>query len=260
MKIHFLRHATFLLEIGKVKLLIDPMLSAKSAMDPAPMAANSIRIPMTEFPLSEAQLINEIALLDAVIVTHTHRDHWDSKAQELLDKKLPLICQPGDETTFQNQGFEKIIPVEDTIEFKGIKIYRTGGQHGTGEIGQMMGQVSGFVLEYDSNKLYIAGDTIWCSEVEQALEEFTPDYVVVNAGAAQFVKGDPITMTASDVVKVCRTISSAQVIAVHMEAVNHCYLRRNDLSRKLLEEGLQQRCFVPEDGESINLQRVHIQH
>jgi hypothetical protein len=33
--------------------------------------------------------------------------------------------------------------------------------------------------------LYIAGDTIFCKEVKDALDNYKPDIVVVNAGAAQ---------------------------------------------------------------------------
>ena len=174
----------------------------------------------------------------------------------MLPKSLPIICQPGDEGTFQNQGFENIIPVEDKTDFKGLQIYRTGGQHGTGKIGRMMGQVSGFVLEYNLTKIYIAGDTTWCPQVEEALEKFTPDYVVVNAGAAQFVKGDPSTMTTADVMQVCKKIPSAQIITVHMEAVNHCYLRRNELRKMVLQEKLQDSCLIPEEGEIIYLKNV----
>ena len=43
---------------------------------------------------------------------------------------------------------------------------RTGGQHGTGEIAEMLAPVSGFVLRADGEPtVYVAGDTIWCDEV-----------------------------------------------------------------------------------------------
>ena len=157
MKIHFLRHATFLLEIGNVKLLVDPMLSAKEAMDPVGNAANTLRIPMVDLPLDEAALKKMLTPLDGVIVTHTHRDHWDVRAQELIDKHTPLIIQPADEVAIRQQGFTSVYPVNSLLDFQGIKIYRTGGQHGTGEIGLKMGHVSGFVLEHDGKRLYVAG-------------------------------------------------------------------------------------------------------
>lgn len=253
MKIHFLRHATFLLEAGGVKILIDPMLSAKDDMDPVGNAATTDRIPMVGLPLNDRALETLLQGLDAVAVTHTHRDHWDVRAKELLAKNIPLICQPSDTDAIAAAGFTNLLPVEQFILFKGLKIYRTGGQHGTGEIGAKMGKVSGFVIEYNAQRLYVAGDTIWCTAVADALKEHAPDFIVVNAGAAQFLQGDPITMSGSDVVMVCQQAPKATVIAVHMETVNHCLLKRKDLQKILDEKKLTHQCRIPRDGEVLTL-------
>ncbi len=108
-----------------------------------------------------------------------------------------------------------------------------------------MGAVSGFVLAAAGEPtLYIAGDTIWCEEVRTALEQHQPDDVVVNAGAAQLAEGDPITMTAGEVIETARFAPDARVVAVHMEAINHCLLTRAELEAADLVE----RVLVPVDG------------
>ena len=138
------------------------------------------------------------------------------------------------------------------MEWRGIRLARTGGRHGTGEIGAQMAPVSGFVVSAEgSPSLYVAGDTIWCPEVEEALRAHRPDVVVVNAGAARFLEGDPITMTASDVAEVCRAAPGARVIAVHMEAINHCLLTRRELAEELDAEGLGEKVEIPADGETL---------
>ncbi|HEY5824496.1 MAG TPA: MBL fold metallo-hydrolase [Cyclobacteriaceae bacterium] len=253
MKIHFLRHATLILEVNGLRILVDPMLAAKGAMDPVKITRNTNRIPLTDLSITDDQLKKELETIDAVIVSHTHRDHWDDKARELLNKKISIICQPTDVDALKGQAFENLLPVDSSIEFKGLKIYRTDGQHGTGEIGLKMGNVSGFVIEYKKEKIYIAGDTIWCSEVEQALNTHKPNITVVNAGAAQFDQGDPITMTAEDVVKVCQTLPSTKVIVVHMETINHCDLTREQLQKILTTNKVQKQCLIPKDGEWVSL-------
>ena len=75
--------------------------------------------------------------------------------------------------------------------------------------------------------------------------------IVVNAGAARFLEGDPITMTADDVVAVARHAPDARVVAVHMEAINHCGLTRSELRARLRAEGLEGRVTVPEDGAEV---------
>jgi L-ascorbate metabolism protein UlaG (beta-lactamase superfamily) len=99
--------------------------------------------------------------------------------------------------------------------------------------------------------LYIAGDTIWCAEVAAALEAHQPDITVLNAGAAQFLTGDPITMTAGDVIQVCDALPSTRIVAVHMEAINHCLLTRADLREQLRAAGKLDRVSIPQDGETL---------
>lgn len=252
MEIQLLRHATLLLEIGGQRLLVDPMLSRAGELDPIPNSGDDRRIPLVDLPLDDAALELLLGRVDAVLVTHTHRDHWDSRAAELLDKSRPLFCQPPDIAALAQSGFQDIRPVDQPLGWCGLGLDRTGGQHGTGEIGRLMAPVSGFVLQASGEPtLYIAGDTIWCPEVAEALRTYRPDVVVLNAGAAQFLTGGPITMTAEDVAAVCRAAPQAQVVAVHMEVVSHCKLTREALHRALAAAGQEARVLIPADGERI---------
>ena len=253
MKIHFLRHATLTVTINNQTLLVDPMLSPAQAMEPIANAGNNWRIPMVDLPLTEAQLQTLLQEIDAVLVTHTHRDHWDAYAQQLLPKHLPIFCQPEDQASIAGAGFSHVQAVTEPLVWQGIQISRTGGQHGTGELGKKMGPVSGFVLKSkDTPSLYIAGDSVWCPEVEQALAQFVPEVVVLNAGAATYATGGgPITMNDDDVCRVCRAVPEAQIVAVHMETINHCRLTRAALRARIEAENLAQQVLIPNDGDVL---------
>jgi L-ascorbate metabolism protein UlaG (beta-lactamase superfamily) len=255
MQVHFLRHATSLITIQGLNLLLDPMLSPAGAMDAIANAASDARFPLVGLPLGDGELEDMLKDIDAALVTHLHRDHWDSRALELLSKDVPVFCQPVDEAAIKEQGFTSVMPVSTMLEWRGIRLHRTRGRHGKGEIGQKMGAVSGFVLRADREPtLYIAGDTIWCEDVEDALRTYQPDAVILNAGGAQFLMGDPITMTADDVIRVCRALVDASVIAVHMDTVNHCLVTRAMLRDTLREAGLEGQVHIPADGEKIPLE------
>lgn len=248
MKIQLLRSATLLITINNKKLLVDPMLSKAGEMSSIDNSPNSYRNPLVEL-VAPMNFLQEI---DAILLTHTHRDHFDDAAKIQLPKNRPIFCQPEDEDMLKKSGFLQIRPVNDVINWEGIMITRTGGQHGTGEIALQMAPVSGYVLKTESEPtLYIAGDTIYCKEVDTILTREQPTLVVVNAGGARFNIGDPIIMTEDDVAKVCRKAPQAKIVAVHMEAINHCVLSRADLLNHLEQEKLSHQVFIPMDGEIL---------
>lgn len=253
-RIRFIRHATFVFEMGGLKIMVDPMLAPAGAAEPVANTPNQRRNPLVDLPLGEGETRALLEEIDAVLVTHTHNDHWDAEARGLIHERTRILCQPEDENGIRDAGFERVTPIGDELEWRGLRLIRTGGRHGTGEIGRRMAPVSGFVVENEGSPgLYIAGDTIWCPEVEQALSTHDPEVVVVNAGAARFLEGDPITMTAEDVVMVCRALPEARVVAVHMEAINHCLLTRAELEEELRRESLAERVKIPADGETFRV-------
>jgi L-ascorbate metabolism protein UlaG (beta-lactamase superfamily) len=251
MQIHFLRHATLILKLPGAQILVDPMLSPAEAMEPVRNAVNQKRIPMVGLPLSDVELNAMLSSITGVVVSHIHRDHWDQRSIELLPKALPILCQPQDESTIRAAGFKEVTPIQKDNEllWQGMAFHRTGGQHGLGELGKRMGPVSGFVVRAKGEPtVYIAGDTVWCPQVANALETFAPDIVILNAGEARFLTSKPITMNAADVSAVCRARPSARVVAIHMETVNHCVLTRDGLSRALEKQKLVEQVLIPADG------------
>lgn len=246
MKIQHIRNATLWMEYGGSTFLIDPMLSEQGVNPPIFNTENDRRNPLVSLPGSVEKWLNP----NAIIVTHLHQDHWDAAAISLLPHNLPLLCQEGDRDTLVEQGFENVSEITDKLTFQGVTIARTSGQHGTGEIGKLMGKVSGFVFQAENEPVvYVAGDTIWCDEVKTALDAFNPEMTIVNAGGAQFLTGGHITMNEQDVVDLCEYAPSTKVIAVHMDAINHCLVTRDKLKAHLEKEELLDRVQLPEDGE-----------
>jgi len=246
-----IRHATLVVEAAGERVLVDPMLDPAGARGPVADTPNDRRNPLVELP-EPAEVA--ASRLTAVAITHMHEDHLDDTAVALLDKALPVLCQPPDEDTLRGRGFGDVRPVAPTLQIGRIAVARTDGRHGTGELAEQLGPVSGFVFRVPGEPVaYVAGDTVYCEEVEAALDEHRPDVVVVNAGGARFNHGDPITMTAGDVVAVARRAPDALVVAVHLEAINHCIETRADLRERIHAQGLEDRVTVPEDGSAVAL-------
>ncbi|WPC44360.1 MBL fold metallo-hydrolase [Clostridium sp. JS66] len=249
MKIQLIRHATIRLTINNKVILVDPVLSKKGEMDCIPNVSNKNKNPLVELPIDA----NIITKTDAVLLTHMHSDHFDETAVRLIPKDIPIFCQAEDEIKVKEKGFQCINAIEKVCSWNDITFKRVGGQHGKGETAKEMGTVSGYVIETKNEpSLYITGDTVWCSEVEQALEDYVPEVIISFAGAAQMTEGGiPITMDKEDILNICNKTPNSKVIVVHMEAWNHCMLTRKKLRNFLKDNLLLTQVFIPEDGDCI---------
>jgi len=245
MRLRLIRHATLLVRLAERTVLVDPMLDPAGARPPVGNTPNQVPNPLVELPEPAAVIVQRLA---GIVVTHLHRDHLDDKGIELSPKDVPLFCAPGDAAALRGHGFADVRPVDDAAEWDGVRVVRTDGVHGE------LGPSPGFVLSAEGEgSIYVAGDTIWCDEVRAAIDEHTPDVIVVNASGARFLDGDPIVMTTDDVVAVARHAPGTRVVAVHLEAINHCLQTRADLHQRLHEEGLTDQVTVPEDGAQVPL-------
>ncbi|MFJ5760507.1 MBL fold metallo-hydrolase [Neobacillus sp. NPDC093182] len=252
MNIHQIRNATMVVEYAGKKFLIDPMLSEKGTYAPFPNSPRQDQNnPLVSLPTSINNIIQNI---DAVIVTHLHLDHWDDAAKEALPKDIKLFSQnEEDAAEIRNAGFQNVeVLKEDTI-FEGIQLIKTKGEHGRGEILKLAGQVCGVIIKHPSEKtLYVAGDTVWYDAVQEVIDTHKPEIIVVNAGDNQFFEGGSLVMGKDDVYKVYKAAPNAKIIAVHMEAVNHWALSREELKSFINEKGISSIVLVPEDGEAYS--------
>ena len=173
-----------------------------------------------------------MAGVDLCIVTHLHQDHFDDTAAATLPRDLPILTQPESADALSARGFTNVRTSHDAIAM-------TRGRHGSGDVADALGPVSGWVVD----DVYVAGDTVWCDEVRDALERHRPRVAVLNGSGAHFVGGDPIVMDAGDVRRV-REATKGEVVVVHLEAINHC-LEPRAAYREI--DGVR----VPGDGETI---------
>lgn len=232
-----MRSATLIVELANARILVDPMLDDAGARPAIEGTRNPVPNPTVPLPFPADEVVRR---LDAVIVTHRHRDHLDTRGEELLPRDVPVFCQPQDADALRELGVDAR-PVDSELDWNGIRMTRTPARHGSGRIAELLAPVSGFVLD----DLYLAGDTVWYEAVEETIARHRPQVAVVNAGGAEFEEGGLIVMGIDDVREVAARVPT--VVAAHMEALNHCYLTRAALRAALPS------VLVPNDGETLEL-------
>ncbi|WP_444815191.1 MBL fold metallo-hydrolase [Stutzerimonas frequens] len=253
-----IRNATVKISYADTTFLVDPMLAKKGSYPGFEGTYRSeLRNPLVELPMPTQEIL---AGVDAIIVTHTHLDHWDDAAQKLLPKNLPLFVQnESDAKIIRDQGFKDVRILEDGTEFGGVTLSKTGGQHGTdkmyanAQLAEFLGEAMGVVFQARGQKtMYLIGDTIWRDEVDQALAQYSPEVVVVNAGYARVTGYEgAIIMGKEDLVRAAQAVPDARIVATHMDAINHMGQTRQDLAAYAAEKGIQDRLDIPEDGAVV---------
>lgn len=255
MKIHHIRNATMVLETNDIVILIDPMLGAKGTAGPpfTLFRFKPKRNPIVDLPVNAMDIVNKTT---HCLITHLHPDHLDKVGEQFLkDNNIPVICSVKDEKELKKRGLNVTQTVDywKRSDFLNGKIEGIPARHGYGFVAKPMGNVMGYYIELpNENSIYLSSDTIYTEDVDKALKTYRPDISVVAAGTAQLDIFQPLLMRVNDVVKFTKN-APGQVIANHLEAVNHCPTKRTDLRQRFKTEGLGDKTFVPEDGDVLEM-------
>ena len=154
-----------------------------------------------------------------------------------LPKDIRYYVQPQDKATVEQDGFTRVEVIEDKTTVEDMAIHRVSGHHGFGKIGEMMGPVSGYVLTAEGcPTVYIMGDCKW----EDCIRDKVDGCIIPDeAEVMQMLDELPLQI---------------KLIAVHMDAIDHCQTTREILRNEAWHHGADMnRLIIPEDGETINL-------
>lgn len=149
MRVTWLGHASVLMEVGGVRFLTDPLLRGR-------LGHLTRRAP----PVDPATLRR----IDAILLSHVHRDHLDLPSLRRLPRETPVIGPPG---------AARLIPDREVIELaagaetkvEGVAVRATPAVHEVRRGGRAVAAV-GFIVE----RAYFAGDT----DLFPGMESLTP--------------------------------------------------------------------------------------
>lgn len=254
MKITQIRNATIVIHYENEVILVDPMLAPKGAIPPLKyLTTTRTRNPTAPLPDNTDKLLDSVT---ACLITHCqkgHFDHLDKAATKWLRQhQIPVYCSDKDARFLARKGLNvQSLSTEQTNPFLDGTINLTPCVHGEGIIGRLMEHGHGFLIKQANEpSLYITGDTLLTDDVRHCITSEQPEWIVLPAGGAQFDVGGHIIMGIEEVLEVS-TLSKGNIVANHLEALDHCPVTRRQLMDSVKEQLLTDKVHIPLDGATI---------
>jgi len=252
MKIQHIRNACMIIHYNEHRILVDPCLNPKGSLPPYTLFRKRPQLnPIVDLPPNSESALSQIT---CGLITHCrygHFDHLDKSGIRLLvQKQVPVYCNHLDDPYLRQRHINTIpLKINQRNEFLTGSITSFPTVHGYGLIGKFMGHGAGYFIKLSGDKtIYISGDTVMTQTIRHVLNDLRPHISILNAGTAALDFGRPILMTINEQLDFIRT-APGKVIAVHLDAFNHCLTTRDILRDAVSKEGLSDKVIIPADGE-----------
>ncbi|PQJ73460.1 metal-dependent hydrolase [Polaribacter butkevichii] len=225
MKIQFLGHSCFSIEINGVYLLIDPFITGNSLA--AHIDVSSLKA-------------------DFILLTHAHQDHV-LDAQVIAERTNAVIVSNYEIAMyFAAKGLEVIalnhggVVKKDNFTAKYVNAIHTSSF----EDGTYGGVPGGFVISSKDKNLYVAGDTAVTMDMK-----LIPMFTTLDA--AIFPIGDTFTMGVEDAIIASNFVECNKVIGCHFNTFPPIEIDTNDAIAKFASKGKELNLLGI--GEHINI-------
>ena len=236
-----------LIEIAGLRLLTDPTFDPPGEYKLPHVVLRKVTGP--------ARSTKEIGPIDVVLLSHDqHADNLDHSGREILKTAARVFTTRAGAARLGGRavGLAPWEPVSVTVPDDGeLEIVATPARHGPAGIEPLSGEVIGFVLacqDRQSRPIYITGDTVWYSGVDEVARRFRAAVVLLFAGAARTRGPFHLTMDTNDAIETAHAFPDATIIPLHCEGWAHFTQDRDDLETSFNALGFGSRLQLLEAG------------
>jgi L-ascorbate metabolism protein UlaG (beta-lactamase superfamily) len=215
----FIGTATTLLRLGTFTLLTDPnfLHSGQRAYLGKGLWSRRLTEP--------ALAISQLPLLDAVVLSHLHGDHFDRVAKAELTRDAPVVTTREAARRLDRWRFETrpLDTWESTTLRAGdeeLRLTAVPAVHARGVMGALLPPVMGTVLELSRDgtlvrRVYLSGDTLTGAHIDQVAQRYPRiDTAVVHLGGTRVLL-HTVTMDDKQGVDFLSRSRPRQVVPVH---------------------------------------------
>ncbi|WP_411890835.1 metal-dependent hydrolase [Yoonia sp. SDW83-1] len=162
MKITWLGHASFRMEVADAVLLIDPWLAANPS-----------------FP--DDRRADALAGATHILLTHGHFDHASEVADIAQETGASVVGIPELCAAFESHGtveFNK----GGTVDLNGAKVSMVQATHSSSLGSAYAGTEAGYMIKGDGHTVYVSGDTDVMADMGWMAEFYRPDIGILCCG------------------------------------------------------------------------------
>lgn len=257
---------TALLDHGGFQVITDPMLGPRGPgafvlpHHPSTGAANAA---IARYTAGATAALDQ---LDAILVSHTHADHVDARAVQVLPKGLPLVVAAAGAAAMRAAGFTDVRPLDwgDSVTLRkpGVELRVTAvpAHHAHDPaLEAELGRGNGYVLEWNdargSYRVYWTGDSVVTDDMTAiasrfgALDLFLPHLGGVGGDGERGLR----TMTAEEAVSAIAALQPRLVIPIHHTTFSHYREPIAAFEQRTAEAGQAPRVRVLAEGHTAAL-------
>jgi L-ascorbate metabolism protein UlaG (beta-lactamase superfamily) len=246
---------TALLEIGSLRLLTDP------SFDPA--GTRYVHGPIESLKQTNpAFAVTDLGSIDAILLSHDHHsDNLDSAGRAYLPQAgCVLTTLAGAQRLSGNAQGIATWETTTLIAADGLRVYVTAtpARHGPPELAEAMGDVNGWLLQWEGQQrgaLYISGDTVLFEQLQEIPRRYQVGTALLHFGAAHFDVLGPVhlTFTADEGAQFARELGESLIIPIHYEGWAHLVEGRAHIERAFAQAGLESCLHFLPFGQSVSI-------
>lgn len=216
-------HASFLLQMPGLNLLIDPNW------------ANWLLVIRR---LRHAGMeLHHLPNIDLVLITHAHFDHLNRRTLKKVAAQQPIVVPHGVGDLVHGLGFEQVREMNwwDKWVFRDLQITFTPANHwGARKLLDRHRGYGGYVFGWQGRSIYHAGDSAYFDGFSEIGRRFAPEISMLPIGAYENPSSRDHHISPEQAVEAFRELRSNVLIPMHFGTYRLSYERNHEPPQRLM--------------------------
>ncbi len=240
-RVTWIGHASFLVEIGGKNILIDPVWS--------------LWVKVFKRLRKPGLRLQDLPLIDLVLVTHAHFDHLDRRTLRAVAANQPVVVPLGVGTLVRDLGFERVHQLEHWggVSFDGVKVTLTPCMHwGARVLADSHRGFGGYVIEHEDRSIFHAGDTAYFDGFREIGARHEIETALLPIGAYEAPTQREVHMNPEEAVRAFVELGAKRLVPMHYGSFRLGLEPLAEPPVRLMSEaarlGLAERVLILEEG------------